>query len=136
MSRNWMRAVLIFLLCCLGFGQQQTDQQQGSDNKQNSSGQQQQQQQPQQQPEQKKSGSKFGGLLHKPVTASNSSQKKDTASLGPNGVGDDGMPTKEQMNEPASAEDEVAAANLSQQTTDRAQVDQFIQQGNLKAGKQ
>ncbi len=56
--------------------------------------------------------------------------------MGTNGVGDDGMPTKEQMNEPAAAQDEAAAQALSQQTTDGTQVDQFIQQGKLKNGKQ
>src|SRR3954470_17449003 len=135
MSRNWMRAALIFLLCCFGFGQQQSDQQQGSNNQQNSSGQQQQPQQQQQQapPEQKKS--KFGGLLHKPVTASNSNQSKDTASLGPNGLDPDGMPTKSQMDESASADDDAKAAALAQQTTPADEVNQFIQQGNLKNGR-
>lgn len=130
-----MRAVLIFLLCCLGFGQQQADQQQGTTNQQTPADQQQQQQQQQQQPPPEQKKSKFGNILHKPVTASNSNQSKDTASLGPNGLDPDGMPTKSQMDESASAADDAKAAALSQQVTNVDEVNKFIQQGNLKNGR-
>jgi hypothetical protein len=124
-------------MCCFGFAQQPDSQsQQGSGKEpQKPADQQQQQQQQQQSQPQEQKKSKFGGLFKKPVTASNSNQSKDTASLGSNGLGDDGMPTQAQMNEPATGADEMKAQALSMQTTDRGEVDQFIQQGNLKSGK-
>ena len=139
MHKSWIRIALIFLLGCFGISQQQGSQpappanngQQSTSSDQSKP--QTQTQQPSQPPDQKKS--KFGGMMKKPVTASNSAQSKDTASLGSNGLGDDGMPTTAQMDEPATGDDEAKAAALSTQSTDPAEVSQFIQQGNLKGGK-
>ncbi len=137
MGRKFVQVLLVFLMCCAGFSQnaqqnqsQQPQQGDANSQQQNPPADQQQQQQPQ---DQKKS--KFGGLFKKPVTASNSSQNKDTASLGPNGLDPDGMPTKSQMDESANAADEAKAQALNAQITNKAEVDQFIQQGNLKNGK-
>jgi hypothetical protein len=125
-------------MCCAAFSQdpQQSQSQSGSGAtpQQNPpADQSQQQQQPADQP--KKHG--FGDILSgkKPVSASNSAQSKDSASLGTNGLGADGMPTPAQMNESASAADEAKAQKLSTQVTNKDEVDKFIQQGNLKNGK-
>ncbi len=141
-----MWCFLILLVTCIGVSQQQDTSQQGIGNTQQPAPDAQQPQQPaqgqpsqgqQQQPapddQQKKS--KFGGLFKKPVTASNSAQPKDTASLGPNGLDPDGMPSKALLNESPTGADEAKAQAMSTQTTDKTQVDQFIQQGNLKLGK-
>lgn len=136
MGRNWIRAVFVFLMCCAAFSQdpQQSQSQSGSGTTPQQTPPADQSQQ-QQQPADQQKKSKFGDIFKKPTTASNSNQSKDSASLGTNGLDPDGMPTKSQMNESASAADEAKAQKLSTQVTNKDEVDKFIQQGNLKNGK-
>jgi hypothetical protein len=124
-------------MCCAAFAQdpQQSQSQSGTGTTPQQNPPADQSQQQQQPADQQQKKSKFGDIFKKPTTASNSNQSKDSASLGTNGLDPDGMPTKSQMNESASAADEAKAQKLSTQVTNKDEVDKFIQQGNLKNGK-